>query len=99
LEDSRELVQREADSERAPDQANALAGVRRILPVAGCGSLGAGQDADPLIMAERVGADTAFPREFAGSHVLVSIDPGTGSGVKGYFQTPRTAQQPCLLRE
>jgi len=71
LEDSCELFQREADSERSPDNPNALDRFRRILPVARCRSPGAWQDTDLLIMAESIGADTAFTSELAGFHMLL----------------------------
>ena len=84
LEDSCELFELEADFERSPDKPDALDRFGRILPVARGRSLGAWQDTDLLIMAERIDADTAFTSETAGSHVL-SINPGTSSGVKHCF--------------
>jgi hypothetical protein len=71
FEDSCEFFQREADSERSSDKPNALDRFRRILPVARCSSLGAWQDTDLLIMAERIGADTTFTSELAGFHRLL----------------------------
>ena len=71
FEDSCELFQRKADFERSPDKPNALDRFRRILPVASCRSLGAWKDTDLLIMAERIGADTAFTSDLAGFHILL----------------------------
>jgi hypothetical protein len=69
LEQAAQLVEREADGKGAADQAHAIHGRGRVTPVAGMGPRRPGQDADALVVAERIGADAGQSGQFAGQEM------------------------------
>ena len=66
-EDACELGERETQGEGTPDHADAIDGGRGIQAVSGAGSLRTGQDADPLVMAQGIGTDSAGTGQLAGT--------------------------------
>ncbi len=102
--DSLQFDERKADRHRSPDEGNAADTLARKTTIAIRSAHRIREQSQTLVVADRIGADTAEPRQLSGKnlvvHSAINVNCGTGSRVKSpSAKFLRTTQRGLWLSE